>query len=230
MMKDAIFIMLKDLKCRQVYLGCMVLAITLIVSSFGFAATGMESFAMSNMICWLVFPIAIGPIIAVPAGSKILANEISTHMLEVLVAAGVSPLAFIVGKILKPILWGVATSTLAYIAAQIGFTFFGDNSFVLYGFGLNFVLTSLTSIIAASLFLISFAIALSNESIYSAAAICLSIGPLLLLCNNYAMLGLTSPTEILPFVTVSNFVLCVTGLAYALWQLRPGSSHWMTSS
>lgn len=227
--RDALFIMLKDLKSRQVCLGCMALSFALVLSSFGLAATGLESFMMPNSVCWLVFPIAIGPIIAAPVGSRILADETCTSMLEVLMVMGVSPLAFVAGKALKPILWGLATLFLSYLAAQIGFVFYGNSDLVLYGFGLCFLLASLTGIIAASLFLIAFSMTLSNESIYSAAAICISTGPLLLFCNNYAALGLATPIEALPIVVAVNLVFCMFGLAYALWQLRPGSSYWMAN-
>lgn len=230
MFKDALLIALKDLKSRQAHLGCTILAIALIFSSFGCAVSGIESFIMPNSICWLVFPLAIGPVIAVPAGSRILSDETSTNMLEVLMVTGVAPSAFVIGKSVKPILWGIITSALSYVAAQIGFCLCGNSEFMLYGFGFSFLLTSLTSTVAASLFLISFAVALSNESIYSAAAICIAIGPMLLLCNNYAALGLVSPSETLPTALAINCILCVAAFVYALWLLRPGSPHWMTSS
>ncbi len=230
MLKDALLIAQKDLMSRKTYLGCLILSIALVLSSFGCAATDLEGFIMPNTICWLVFPIAIGPIITVPAGSRILADETSTNMLEVLMVGGVSPLAFVIGKTLKPILWGILTSVLSFLAAQIGFTFFGNCAFVLYGFGPCFLLASLTSIIAASVFLMAFSATLSNESMYSAAAICLSIGPLLLLCNSYVALGFAAPVEALPMVVAINLAFCALGLAWALWQLRPGSSHWVTGS
>lgn len=230
MVKDALLIAKKDFKSHRTGIGCAAFSAALVLASCCCAAVGAESPFMANPVCWLVFPLSIGPLAAVPAGSRMLAAETETNMLEVLLTSGTSPLAFVCGKALKPIAWGVATALLAYAAAQTGFLLSPDHQYLLYGLGAPFVLVGLSGTVAASLFLTAFSIALANESLYSAAAMCISVAPTLALCNAYAMLGFASPVEAMPLVLLANCTLCLLGLVIATRLLRPGSFFRVTNS
>lgn len=69
-------------------------------------------------------PIALGVLYTVIVGDSLLRPERSSKMIEVLLTMKISPVSIIIGKSLKPAIYGVLLAVLSMIALELGAAYF----------------------------------------------------------------------------------------------------------
>lgn len=220
--RDALLIAAKDLGARQLGAGCAVLGAALVAAAFLCAYSGVESFLMPSEVVWIVFPLSLGAVAAVPAGSRIVDDERHSHMFDVLLAAGVSPLSIALGKAAKPFTWGIVVGIASLAAAQVGFLL-GDSATTLPALSPAFLACLALIPLSASLLLVGLSLSFRNESVYAAATLCITLAPVLAACNAYGPLGLPDPAATLPAAALANLLIAAAGILISRANLSPKS-------